>query len=70
MSNELIVLDNNIQNLIYTIRNRQVMLDSDIAVLYQCETRIVNQAMKRNINRFPERFCFQLSREEFENLRS
>lgn len=64
------VFDSNIQNLIYTIRGRQVTLDSDIAMLYYCETRIVNQAMKRNINRFPERFCFQLLKEELENLKS
>ena len=66
----MIIFDNSIQNLIYTVRDKQVMLDSDIAMLYKCETRIVNQAMKRNINRFPERFCFQLSKEELENLKS
>ena len=51
----------NIKNLIYTIRGKQVMLDSDVAKLYNCETRIINQAVKRNIDRFPERFCFQLT---------
>lgn len=60
----------NIKNLIYTIRGKQVMLDSDVAMLYNCETRIINQAVKRNIERFPERFCFQLTKNEFENLRS
>lgn len=60
----------NIKNLIYTIRGKQVMLDSDVAMLYNCETRIINQAVKRNIERFPERFCFQLTKNEFKNLRS
>ncbi|MFR2534929.1 MAG: ORF6N domain-containing protein [Clostridia bacterium] len=60
----------NIKNLIYTIREKQVMLDSDVAMLYHCETRIINQAVKRNIERFPERYCFKLTRSEFENLRS
>ena len=46
------------------------MLDSDVAMLYNCETRIVNQAVKRNIKRFPERFCFQLTLNEVENLKS
>lgn len=59
-----------IQNLIYVIRGKQVMLDSDLAMLYRVETRILNQAVKRNISRFPERFRFQLTKEEFENLRS
>ena len=59
-----------IQNLIYTIRGKQVMLDSDVANLYHAETRAINQALKRNIDRFPEEFCFQLTDEEFLNLRS
>ena len=60
----------NIKNLIYTIRGKQVMLDSDVAMLYQYETKKVNQAVKRNIDRFPERFCFKLTKEELENLKS
>ena len=59
-----------IQSLIYTIRGKQVMLDSDLATLYQVETRILNQAVKRNIDRFPEQFRFQLTAEEIENLKS
>ena len=55
-----------IKNLIYTIRGKQVMLDSDVAMLYNYETKKVNQAVKRNIDRFPERFCFQLTEEELE----
>lgn len=60
----------NISRLIYTIRNQQVMLASDLAMLYQVETRILNQAVKRNQKRFPERYCFQLTKEETENLTS
>ncbi len=59
----------NIKNLIYTIRGKQVMLDSDVAMLYQYTTKNINKAMKRNINRFPEDFCFQLTEKEAENLR-
>jgi len=55
-----------IKNLIYTLRGKQVMLDSDVAMLYNYETKKLNQAVKRNINRFPERFCFQLTEEELE----
>ena len=59
----------NIKNLIYTIRGKQVMLDSDVAMLYHYETKNINKAMKRNIERFPEDFCFQLAEKEVENLR-
>ena len=58
-----------ITNLIYTIRGKQVMLDSDVAMLYHYETKGINKAMKRNIERFPEDFCFQLTESEFKNLR-
>lgn len=60
----------NISQLIYTVRNQQVMLASDLAMLYQVETRVLNQAVKRNQKRFPERYCFQLTKEEAENLTS
>lgn len=59
-----------IQNMIYEIRGYRVMLDSDLAALYEVETKVLNQAVKRNINRFPSDFMFQLTREEFETLRS
>lgn len=59
----------NIQNLIYTVRNQQVMIDSDLAILYDVETSHLNRAVKRNCNRFPEDFCFQLSVEEYRNLK-
>lgn len=55
-----------VKNLIYTIRGKQVMLDSDVARLYHYETKKINQAVKRNIDRFPERFCFQLTEVELE----
>ena len=60
----------NIENLIHVIRGKQVMLDRDLARLYGVETRVLNQAVQRNIERFPGDFMFQLSKEEFENLRS
>lgn len=59
----------NIKKLIYTIRGKQVMIDSDVAMLYQCETKYINRVVKRNIERFPEEFCFQLTEKEFQNLR-
>ena len=64
-----IVNSEEIKNLIYTIRDKQVMLDSDVVMLYHYETKNVNKAMKRNIERFPEDFCFQLTNDEFKNLR-
>lgn len=59
-----------IKNLIYTIRNKQIMLDSDVAILYNYTTKRINEAVRRNIARFPENFCFQLTEKEVENLRS
>jgi hypothetical protein len=59
-----------IQNMIYTIRGQQVMLDSDLAMLYQEETKVFNQSVKRNIERFPKNFRFQLTKEEYDSLRS
>jgi aspartate/tyrosine/aromatic aminotransferase len=67
--NELIIDQKNIQNKIYTIRGAQVMLDSDLASLYQVETKQLNKAVNRNVQRFPEHFRFQLTQEEYENLR-
>jgi hypothetical protein len=57
-----------IQNKIYEIRGQKVMLDSDLAVLYQVETFNLNKAVKRNIERFPRDFMFQLTKAEWENL--
>ena len=58
-----------IEKLIYVIRDKQVMVDSDLAMLYQVETGALNRAVKRNIKRFPEDFRFQLTPEEYENLK-
>lgn len=59
-----------IQSKIYELRGYRVMLDFDLASLYQVETRVLNQAVKRNIERFPEDFMFQLTRGEWEILKS
>lgn len=59
-----------IESLIHVIRGQQVMLDSDLAMLYVVETKALNQAVKRNINRFPEDFMFQLTKDEADRLRS
>ena len=60
----------NIQSKIYVIRGERVMLDRDIAALYNVETKVLNQAVKRNIKRFPEDFMFQLSKTEFQIWKS
>ena len=68
---DLIVKDNiKIEDLIYEVRGKQVMLDSDLAILYGCKngTKSINLAVKRHINRFPERFCFKLTEEESKNF--
>ncbi|MDE7252993.1 MAG: ORF6N domain-containing protein [Acetatifactor sp.] len=66
---QLLTCSAEIQNLIYCIRGKQVMIDNDLAILYQVETKNLNKAMKRNIDRFPEDFCFQLTKEENDCLR-
>ena len=63
--NELVVM----QNLIHNIRGQKVMLDSDLAMLYGVLTKNLNKAVKRNVQRFPEDFMFQLTEEEYESLR-
>jgi hypothetical protein len=57
-------------NKIYVIRDQKVMLDVDLAGLYQVETKVLNQQVKRNLKRFPDDFMFQLTQSEFENLKS
>jgi len=59
-----------IQNMIHEIRGYQVMLDADLAKIYQVQTKVLNQSVKRNIGRFPPEFMFQLTWEECEGLRS
>ncbi len=68
MTKELsIIPQKEIENRIYIIRGLQVMLDKDLANIYQVETRVLNQAVKRNSGRFPKEFCFQLTDTEYEN---
>ena len=67
----LVIIDNReIQNMIYTIRDKQVMIDSDLATLYQVTTKRLNEQVRRNKNRFPSEFMFRLTAEEYEHLRS
>jgi hypothetical protein len=65
-----IVPQHMIESKIYLLRGKKVMLDRDLATLYGVETRTLNQAVRRNINRFPEDFMFQLTTEEMENWKS
>lgn len=72
MENKNIITRKEIESRIYNIRGQQVMLDSDLAGIYQVETKVFNQAVKRNAERFPQNFRFQLTQDEFDiiNLRS
>ncbi len=71
ISNALIEINSNqIKNLIYTIRGEKVMLDSDLAKLYQVQTKVLNQAVKRNIKRFPDEFMFRLTNDDIALVRS
>ncbi len=70
MSDESDKIANTIERRIYTVRGAQVMLDSDLAKIYGVETKVFNQATKRNSARFPAEFRFQLTMEEYQNLRS
>ena len=69
--NSVVELTNSIiiENCIYEIRGKQVMLDTDVAYFFDVDVKRLNQQMKRNIDRFPEDFCFQLNSTEFKNLR-
>ena len=67
---EIIISSEIISNKIYFIRNQKVMLDKDLAELYDVETKRINEQTKRNIDRFPENFMFQLTENEFEILKS
>ena len=70
MSAEILIPEEVITSKIFHIRNQKVMLDSDLAELYQVETKQLKRQVRRNIDRFPEDFMFELSPQEFENLRS
>ena len=69
--NEIIVKENiKIENMIYEIRGKQAMLDSDLAFLFEYETKELNRNVKNNIEKFPENYCFQLTNGEFEKWKS
>ena len=71
--NNIMVSDNiKIENMIYEIRGKQVMLDFDLATLYGCKngTKEINQAVKNNIEKFPERYCFRITEKEYSSLKS
>ena len=68
--NRQLPVENKVESLIQVIRGQQVMLDRDLAELYGVETRRLNEQVKRNIERFPEDFMFQLTTNEFDNLKS
>lgn len=70
MSKDLLLSNQEIENRIFNFRGLQVMIDRDLAELYRVETRALNQAVKRNLDRFPNSFRFQLNDEEFENWKS
>ena len=70
MTNDLTAATENIANLVYEVRGHKVMLDSDLAILYQVEVKRLNEAVKRNIKRFPSDFMFQLTQSEFSDLKS
>ena len=70
MSKEISIPDDIISSKIYLIRNQKVMLDRDLAELYKVETKQLKRQVRRNIERFPKDFMFELDKEEFENLRS
>ncbi|MCY1546782.1 ORF6N domain protein [compost metagenome] len=70
MNNEPILTQTQIENCIFTVRGVQVMLDRDLAEMYQVETKVLNQAVKRNRERFQDDFMFQLSYTEWEDLMS
>ena len=67
--NNIMLPNEIIENKIYLIRNKKVMIDSDLAELYEVSTGNLNKAVKRNIKRFPDDFMFQISENEFENLK-
>jgi len=70
MSHQSLLSEETISNKIYYIRNQKVMLASDLSMLYDVETKRLNEQVKRNLSRFPEDFMFQLTESEFENLKS
>ncbi len=70
MTKKLIIPNETISNKIYVVRGQKIIFDNDLAELYQVETKRLNEQVKRNINRFPKDFMFQLSPDEWKNLKS
>ena len=70
MNDIVLKQEEKIENLIYEIRGKQVMLDTDLAKLYQVETKRINEAVSRNKEKFPERFCFRITEKEYDFLKS
>jgi hypothetical protein len=70
MGNEILLSEELISNKIYFIRNQKVMIDVDLSELYNIETKRLNEQVKRNLSRFPDDFMFQLTENEFQNLKS
>ena len=69
-ANKIVIAEEIIISKIYSIRGKRVMLSQDLAELYEVETRVLNQQVKRNIRRFPARYMFQLTKDEYDRLRS
>jgi hypothetical protein len=70
MSNEIIISQKDVESRIFVIRGVRVMVDSDLAEMYSVDTKRLNEQARRNVDRFPEEFRFQLTESEFDNLRS
>lgn len=70
MSDKSIISANSIAEFIYVVRGVKVMLDQDLAVLYEVQTKVLKQAVRRNTKRFPDDFMFELTKEEYQSLRS
>lgn len=70
MANEILIPEESIQSKIYLIRGQKVMLDRDLAELYDVETKYLKRQVRRNIERFPEDFMFEITKEEYASLRS
>ena len=70
MSTKITIPEEIITSKIYLIRKQKVMIDRDLAALYQVETKQLKRQVRRNMDRFPEDFMFELSRDEFDDLRS
>ena len=70
MSKEITIPDQTITSKIYLIREQKVMVDSDLAELYQVQTKLLKRQVRRNKERFPDDFMFELTKDEFDNLRS